>query len=201
MKIPERISHIMDELLTKCQSGDWYYDDSKDPDSLILPWNIPPVAGQFLYDLVLEKRPQHILEMGTSTGYSALWLGAAAQNYGGHINTVDYFDRKIPIATKNISDAGLNDTITIHHGRIIPLMEATPDNYYGFVFMDADKSNYHHYLPHLLRIMTPDGIIVADNAINFASHMTDFVELCKNNKELTVELLDVGNGLLVVRRN
>lgn len=206
-QIPQTIQTVMNELLSLCNSENWNYEQQTDflqhekvnvsSEEKILPWNISPQTGEYLFDLVLSRKPARILELGTSTGYSTLWLGAAAQSYAGTIDTADYYDRKVEIAKKFIQKAGLENIITIHHIRIATFLKSRKDEEYDFIFLDADKNNYHNYLPELLRVMKPKSILVVDNAISHGDRMKSFFDMCDTSKHISVELVPVGSGLFL----
>jgi predicted O-methyltransferase YrrM/mRNA-degrading endonuclease toxin of MazEF toxin-antitoxin module len=210
MQISQNIQLVMNELLSLCNSESWKYEQQTDflqneevnvsSEEKVLAWNISPETGKYLFDLVVKHKPTRILELGTSTGYSTLWLGAAAQSYGGTIDTVDYYDRKIEIAKKYIQKAGLDNMVTVHHTRIATFLESVKSEEYSFVFLDADKNNYHNYLPELLRVMKQGSLLVVDNAINYRDRMKEFVMICESSNNLKVELLEVGSGLLFVSK-
>lgn len=206
-QIPQNIQTVMSELLTLCNSESWNYQRQTDflqnekvnvsSEEKVLPWNISPETGKYLFDLVMEHKPAKILELGTSTGYSTLWLGAAAQSYEATIDTVDYYDRKIEIARNYIQKAGLENIVNIHHTRIATFLKTVKAEEYNFVFLDADKNNYHNYLPELLRVMKQGSMLVVDNAINYKDRMIDFLTMCNENENLKTELVSVGTGLFL----
>lgn len=207
MDVPDNIANVMNELLTLCNSENWNYEHQTDflqhekvnvsSEEKVLAWNISPKTGKYLFDLVIQHKPTRVLELGTSTGYSTLWLGAAAQSYGGTIDTVDYYDRKIEIAKTYIQKAGLENVVTVHHTRIATFLISVKSEEYSFIFLDADKNNYHNYLPELLRVMKSGSLFVVDNAINYQDRMLNFLELCEDNNYLKTELVDIGTGLLL----
>lgn len=206
-KIPQTIQIVMNELLLLCNSENWKYEHQTDflqhekvnvsSEEKVLPWNISPETGKYLFDLVVNRKPARILELGTSVGYSTLWLAAAAQSYGGIIDTVDYYDRKIEIAKKYIQKAGLENVVTVHHARIATFLESVKSEEYDFVFLDADKNNYHNYLPELLRVMKKGSMLVVDNAENYKHRMIKFLELCEKEESFTTVFVDVGTGLFL----
>jgi predicted O-methyltransferase YrrM len=170
------------------------------PDQTVLPWNIPPETGQYLYDLVLRTRPLRILEIGTGTGCSGLWMGLAANQYNGHIDTIDYFDDKILIARDWFDRAGLSQTITVHHCRALEYLQTYAGESYDMVFLDADRTSYHKYLPYLIEHTTPHTTIICDNAIDHAHNFEYFIQRLSDYPDLSHELIDVGDGLLCITR-
>ena len=204
MEISPSIRLVMDELLLKCNTKDWNYNDGNENEPIVKPWNIPKTTGEFLYNFIVNSGHRgndikRILELGTGTGYSGLWLGAAARRLAPcTIDTVDYYDRKITIAHDVFKQAKLDDIITIYNERIISFLKKSKPAYYDFIFLDADKNNYHHYFSYLLKVAKQGATLVVDNAINYADRMILFTNELEKNKQLKVELVNNGNGLLVI---
>ncbi len=199
----EQIQSIIQSIERKAASGTWRFSDElgtdpNDPEDTIASWHLDSNAARFLYDLVVRIRPQDILELGTGVGYSALWLAAAATTYGGHIDTVDYNDKKILVAKKHMNDAGLDAVVTINHQRIVPFIQNATTQY-DLVFMDADKHHYQEYLDTLFPKVADGCLFVIDNAHNFKDRMVDFFDACKKHNLHTKEL-SIGNGLYIASK-
>jgi predicted O-methyltransferase YrrM len=178
------------------------------------PWIIPETTGRFLYDCIHDHGYTRILELGTSIGYSTLWLAKALQdsntsskhspgdgNEKPHIDTVERSDNKIPVAQKYFNEFGVGDMITLHHTRISEFLQTIPDDtVYDCMFLDADRGHYHEYLPILQQHLSPNGVIIADNAGNMQTRMQPFLDLL-TEYGFHWEILDIDNGLLVARKN
>lgn len=190
---PDKISQTINELEVLCRDSGWQFPNGE----RVLAWNVPRTTGEFLYKMVLERKPKHILELGTSVGYSVLWLGKAAFEVGAHIDTVEYFDQKVSIAREYIRRAGLTDIVTVHHVRILDFLGNT-NNAYDMVFMDADKTNYKRYFELLRNRVAKNCILVVDNAINFQSRMQDFIDTCMNDRTVSTRTVPIDNGLFIV---
>jgi predicted O-methyltransferase YrrM len=206
-KLPVQLN-IINELKLLCESKEWFYPEDSDQDPLdygvhsktetIKAWHIPETTGQFLYFIVNLLQPSKILELGTSIGYSALWMGIAAQNYGGHIDTLEYYDEKIKIAKSYIEKADLKETITVHKKKILKYLEDT-DVAYDFIFMDADKGNYLSYYNFIKEKSNQDCVIFVDNAGNFKHRMQDLIEEVKTDNSVSVSFLNMDNGILMIQ--
>ena len=117
----------------------------------------------FLEVLLLMKKPMRVLEVGTAVGFSALLMSGYLPE-GGHITTIENYEKRIPIARENFRRAGKEDKITLIEGdatEVLAEMEGT----YDFIFMDAAKGQYIHYLPNVLRLLSDGGCLVSDNVM------------------------------------
>ena len=146
-------------------------------------WNVPPEDGRFLYDLVLRKGYKRGLELGTSNGYSTLWLGLAFRKNGGKITTIEIDRGRAAEARENFRKAGLSNVIDSRLNDAfaeIPKMEGTFD----FVFIDAGKGDYKRFLDLLYPRVTAGGVITAHNVLDLGSEMPDFLDAVQTNPNL-----------------
>ena len=121
----------------------------------------------FLEVLLLMKKPMRVLEVGTAVGFSALLMSDYLPE-GGHITTIENYEKRIPIARENFRRAGKEDKITLIEGdatEVLAEMEGTFD----FIFMDAAKGQYIHYLPNVLRLLSDGGCLVSDNVMDLVT--------------------------------
>ena len=162
-------------------------------------WSVPRTTGEFLKFTVALKGARTILEVGTSAGYSAIWLALGAIETMGQVYTVDIFEPKMELARKHIEDAELNDWITILPGEA---REITADWHkeIDLLFLDADKENYLEYFRNLLPHLKSGGLIVADNAIDYGYLMTDYINEVTHSDEVESYLLNVDNGLMLTMK-
>src|SRR5512143_792213 len=128
--------------------------------------NIPRETGQFLQVLALAARATRILELGTSNGYSTLWLARAAIQMGGRVTTVERLEYKFNMARANFERAGLDDVITQVQSQAWDVLTGAGDSSYDFIFLDSERAEYPRWLPHIKRILPPGGLWVADNALS-----------------------------------
>lgn len=138
-------------------------------------WNVPPEDGRFLYDLVIKHGLKRGLEIGTSNGYSALWLGLAFRKTGGKLITMEIDQERAREARQNFQDAGLTDVIELKIGdafKIIPTLAGEFD----FVFLDAWKEDYKKFLDLVYPRVKRGGVITAHNVISHADGMRDFLD-------------------------
>ena len=118
----------------------------------------------FLEVLLLMKKPMRVLEVGTAVGFSALLMSDYLPE-GGHITTIENYEKRIPIARENFRRAGKEDKITLIEGdatEVLAEMEGTFD----FIFMDAAKGQYLNFLPDVITLLEPGGVLISDNVLH-----------------------------------
>jgi predicted O-methyltransferase YrrM len=124
--------------------------------------NVPEHDGRLLRIMARAIDAKHVVELGTSTGISGIWLGLALKNTGGKLTTYEIDASRAATARKNFKRAGLDDIITLVEGDAheeIKKLEGTID----MIFLDADKEGYVDYLNKLLPMLRPGGVILAHN--------------------------------------
>lgn len=167
-------------------------------DTTIMSWQIPPASAMLLRFLVLTKKAKNILELGSSVGYSTIWLGLAAKEIGGHVHGTEIFPEKAKIAKENFKKAGLDDVITLHEEKIFDVLEKWPkDKEIDFVFMDADKQNYGKYLKIMYPMLNDGAMVVVDNVGDYPEHMEEFLSICRDIKDAATYMLEFDHGLFM----
>lgn len=166
----------------------------------------------FLKVLLMMKKPAQILEVGTAVGFSALLMSEYMPD-SGHITTIENYEKRIPTARENFRRAGRENQITLIEGDASEVLREL-DAAYDFIFMDAAKGQYIHYLPEILRLLAPEGILVSDNVLQegellesrFAverrnrtihSRMREYLYELKHRPELQTSILPLGDGVAV----
>lgn len=169
----------------------------------------------FLKLLLAMKKPARILEVGTAVGFSAL-LMAEYNPVPCHITTIENYEKRIPIARENFRRAGREAQIALHFGDAADVLK-TLDTPYDFIFMDAAKGQYIHFMPEILRLLAEDGVLVSDNVLQdgdiiesrFAvtrrnrtihKRMRDYLYELTHSEELVTAVLPVGDGVTVSTR-
>jgi predicted O-methyltransferase YrrM len=162
--------------------------------------NITRDTGEFLAVLVRATLARRVLEIGTSNGYSTLWLANAARAIGGSVTTVELADDKIGLAAANFARAGLARYISIVHDDAGRVLERSANGSFDLVFLDSDRPQYPGWWPNLRRVLRPGGLLVVDNATSHPEQMAPFVALVTADAEFFTSLVPVGNGeFLAVR--
>ena len=169
-------------------------------------------TASLLKTLVAMKQPARILEVGTAVGYSALLM---AENMPAdcHITTIEKYEKRIPIARENFQKASREDKITMLTGDVADIL-AELETPFDFIFMDAAKGQYLHFLPDVLRLLNPGGLLISDNVLQdgdiiesryavtrrdrtIHSRMRDYLYELKHNPVLETVILPVGDGATV----
>lgn len=156
-------------------------------------WRIPRASGQVLRSLVLSSGSKIILEIGTSVGYSSIWLAST----GARLYTIDSCNERADMAQKHFQEAGLDKKITILRGDALTILKKWK-KHIDLVFMDANKNEYHKYYESIFPFIKSKGILIADNVISHKESSREFLELIKKDKRIFSQLLEIDNGLMVV---
>jgi caffeoyl-CoA O-methyltransferase len=125
-------------------------------------WNVPEVDGKVLYDLILKKNYKKALEIGTSTGHSAIWIAWALSKTGGKLITIEIDEDRYKAALANFKEAGLSDYIDARLGDAHELVKEL-EGPFDFVFCDADKEWYKNYFIALAPKLAAGGCFTAHN--------------------------------------
>ncbi len=163
--------------------------------------NITRDTGEFLTVLVRAALARRVLEIGTSNGYSTLWLASAAQDIGGSVTTVEKSQYKIDLAAKNFARSGLASSIAQVHDDAGRLLERSADSAFDFIFLDSERPEYSGWWPHLRRVLRRGGLLVVDNATSHPAEIAPFVALVKADAEFITSLVPVGNGEFLAARS
>jgi len=163
--------------------------------------NLDRDSGEFLYFLIRATRRRHILEIGTSNGYSAIWLAMALRDMRAPfpLITIDRDRNKLVQAAENIRAAGLDEFVELEHGEAADTVR-TLNGPFDCVFFDADRLLAHHQLGALLPKLCPDCLLVADNAISHAIELRDYCTLVAELQGFTSLIVPIGKGLHVAHR-
>ena len=156
--------------------------------------NITRETGEFLSVLVQATSARRVLEIGTSNGYSTLWLASAARATGGAVTTVEISDYKVDLARHTFSRSGLASAITLVQDDAGRVLERAGDAAFDLVFLDAERPEYPGWWPNLKRVLRPGALVVVDNATSHPAQMAPFVALVKADAHFMTSLVPIGNG-------
>ena len=164
-------------------------------------WNISRQTANFLNMLIKMVNAKNVVEVGTSNGYSGIWLAKALKETGGHLTTIEYYEKRIVLAQANFKSCGVADIIDIKQGSAIEILEQIPeDEIIDFAFIDANKAQYVDYYHIIDKHMKSGAIITADNITSHAPKVKTFVDAIQGSQNYQVEILDLPAGLLVARK-
>ena len=156
------------------------------------------------YNIMLKSiHAKNILEIGMSVGYSGLWFADAimSNTQDGQIITIDREQFKIDSATRNFEEAGVSSLIKIREGEARKILreikEELDENYFDFIFIDADKESYIEYFDLCLPLVRKGGIIGADNILfpeRFNKMMANYLSHVRNNPNVQSVTVPIDNG-------
>ncbi|WP_415890980.1 O-methyltransferase [Neptuniibacter sp. SY11_33] len=161
--------------------------------------NITRDTGVFLAVLIKATNAKTVLEVGTSNGYSTLWLASSLPD-DGHIFTIDNNSHKITEASENFRKAELDSRITQLDGDVADLLSKPPQNI-DFIFLDADRSQYLSIAEQLFSLLKEGGLLVCDNAVSHKEELEGFNAWIADQSNLSTSLVPVGKGELLVYKD
>ena len=133
-----------------------------------------------------------MLELGTSNGYSTLWLAAAVRDTGGMVTTVELDPERSAAAAANLARAGLEDHAELRVQDAADALAQAADASLDLIFLDAERPHYVAYWPQLLRVVRPGGLLAIDNVLSHADDLDEFTVLVET---LETTVVPVGAGL------
>lgn len=176
--------------------------DAAQPDRLARFRNVEPETAELLGVLIRARGARRILELGTSNGYSTIWLADAAQATGGRVLSVDVEASRTGLARENLVEAGLFcDVAELRTEDAARTLAGSGDGAWQFVFLDAERPAYPAYLPDLVRILAPGGVLAVDNVLSHASELVEFTAMIERQAGLTQTVVPVGAGLRLAVRD
>jgi predicted O-methyltransferase YrrM len=161
--------------------------------------NVEPETAGFLALLIRCIRARRLLELGTSNGYSTIWLADAADATGGSVVSVDVDPDRIEMARANLARAGL--AVELRTEDAAQTLETASDGWWDFIFLDAERPAYASYWPHLLRTLRPDGGLLAiDNVLSHADEVVEVTRLIDGEPSVDSVLVPIGAGVRLAVR-
>lgn len=157
-------------------------------------YNISRETGKFLSVLVRASKASRILEIGTSNGYSTLWLADATRHFGGHVTTLEMSEYKVGLARANFARTDLPAVITQIRTEAGIYLESAGEMTFDFIFLDCDRMQYVNWWPYLDCMLAPGGLLVVDHAVSHADQLEDFVDLVSADGRYISSLVPVGYG-------
>jgi predicted O-methyltransferase YrrM len=174
--------------------------DADQPDRLLRWRNVEPETAALLGVLVRAKQAPNVLEIGTSNGYSTIWLGDAVEATGGALVSLEIDPARTALANKHLSEAGLHDHIDLRTQDAATALPVFPDAAFDLVFLDAERDAYTGYWPDLVRTLAPAGLLAVDNVISHADELVAFRRAVDADDRVTQALVPIGAGVLLAVR-
>ncbi len=178
--------------------ADFTAHDAQQNDRLSRYRNIEPESALLLAMQIRMKQAKRILEIGTSTGYSTLWLADAAQSTHGIVETIEIDQSRIEQAKEHAAKLGLNGLIQFNQGDALQFLQDRSKQY-DFILLDAERDAYVDYWTYLPRLLSRrGGVLFVDNVLSHAQDVVEFIRVVKADPRFVSTTINVGAGLLMV---
>jgi predicted O-methyltransferase YrrM len=188
-----RLTALLDELHRHGREHDAVLEDR-----LLRLRNLEPETGALLNLLVRTLGARSVLELGTSNGYSTIWLAEATARNGGRVTSVEMDPERTAQAATNLARAQLAEFVDLHVGDAATVLRDTPSDSVDVVFLDAERPEYPAYWPDLTRILRRPGLLAIDNAISHAHELVEFARVVDADERALTALDETGAGILLV---
>ena len=159
---------------------------------------VPPETGRFIALLAASSPPGPWIEIGTSAGYSTLWLALAARAVGRRLTTFEVLPEKVDLARQTLALTGAGDVVELVAGDAREHVGAFES--VAFCFLDAEKELYGECYEAVLPLLTSGGLLVADNAVNHERTLRPMLDRALADERVDAMVVPVGKGELVCRR-
>jgi predicted O-methyltransferase YrrM len=191
----------MDEQLT-AYINDLYQrgqaHDAEEPDRLDRLRNVEPDTARLLALLVRATGARRLLEVGTSNGFSTLWLADAARSVDGRVVSVEIDPARTAQALSHLSAAKLDEVVELRTEDAVQTLKRSADAVWDLIFLDAERPAYVGYWPDLVRVLKEGGLLVVDNVLSHAEEVRDFRQLVDGDPRVSEALVPTGAGALLV---
>jgi predicted O-methyltransferase YrrM len=158
--------------------------------------NLEPDTAQLLSIFGQNGQHKRLLEVGTSNGYSTIWLAWVAKQTGGHLISIEHDPAKQAMATANLERAGLSEMVTLCLGDASAVLRQLTGPF-DFVFFDADRRQYPAQLPLILSRLAPNALLLADNVRSHPQEIAPYLEAINAQPDFEHLVIGVGKGLSV----
>lgn len=160
--------------------------------------NLEPESARLLALLVRVSRAAEVLELGTSNGFSTLWLADALNQVAGRLTSVEIDPERSAVAAQNLREVGLDHLVELRVADAGDVLAKSPDDAWDLIFLDAERPAYVGYWPQLRRVLRPGGLLVVDNVVSHADQVADFRALVEADPGVFEALAPSGAGLLLM---
>lgn len=188
----DRLRDILAEMY-----ADGLAHDAAEPDRLRRRRNLEPDAAELLTLVLRVAGAREVVEIGTSTGYSAIWLADAVRDTGGRVVSVDV--EEWPGVAANLERAGVAVERRLADGGAY--LAGLPDGSVDLLFLDAERVEYPGWWPHPVRVLRPGGVLAVDNVLSHPDEVAEFLALVAGDGGLVSTTVAVGKGLYLAWRS
>ena len=171
-------------------------------------WNLDRQSANFLNTLIKINNSKNVLEIGTSNGYSGIWILKALLETKGKLTTIEFWEKRQSVARSNFKICCPEAEVEPKIGSAIVILEDLLDEInagkrekFDFVFIDANKKEYISYFNLIDKMLAKNGVILADNILSHYEKVEDYVENLFNNENYQSQILELGAGMMLSRRN
>lgn len=186
------MNEALEKLLSELHTDGAEFDAAQ-AERLLTRRNLEPPSAGLLWSLAGIAGARHAVEIGTSNGYSAIWLADALRATGGRLTSVDVTTH--PDASANLTRAGLRDLVDLRRGDGGAYLAALPDASVDLLFLDAERVEYPRWWPHPVRVLRPGGLLVIDNVLSHPDEVAGFLDLLAGESSVTGRTVPIGKGL------
>lgn len=164
-------------------------------------WNIPRKTGVLINMFIKMMNIKSVLEIGTSNGYSGLWIAKALKQTGGRLTTIEFYEKRQSVAMANFEKCGVADIVRPLQGSACDILESlAPEEKFDFVFIDANKREYVKYFELVKPHLTEKALIIADNITSHAEKVQTFIDAVDADDEFQYEIVELPGGILIAYR-
>ena len=139
-----------------------------------------------------------MLEIGTSNGYSTLWLADAAESIGGTVTSLEIEPARTALAAQHLAHVGLAAVVDLRIEDAARALASFDDASWDLIFLDAERPAYVGYWPHLVRVLARPGLLAVDNVISHADEVAEFRARVEADERVMSSLVPIGAGVLLV---
>jgi len=194
MHLPDEIQSLLGDMDAAAAQTREQTDDK-----WLLPRSLHSESAQLLALLAKTSQARRILEIGTSVGYSTLFLALTAQETGGHVTTLELLPAKYEAAQANLAQAGLTEFVTQHQGDALQLLPTLPGPW-DLIFLDPEKELYIDAWRLFKDSVRPGGLVVADNVLSHADDLAGYIKAVRQDGRYDSVTVPIGLGLEVSYR-
>lgn len=166
-------------------------------------WNVDRKSANFLNLAIKMINAKSALEIGTSNGYSSIWIAKALKETKGRLITIEYWEKRMSLARENFKKTGVDDIIVPVVGdavQILADMKKEDKLRFDFIFVDANKAEYIEYFNSFDSLLEKNGVIIADNILSHYKKTKDYVEELMNNKNYQSQILNFEAGMMLSKK-
>lgn len=170
-------------------------------------WNLDRECANFLNTLIKINQSKRVLEIGTSNGYSGIWILKALEETNGKLTTIEFWEKRQSVARNNFKICCPNSNVEPKIGSAIVILEDLLEEIennkrekFDFVFIDANKKEYIEYFKLVDKMLEDNGVILTDNILSHYEKVQDYVENLFNNENYQSQILNFGTGMMLSRK-